>query len=61
MRMGVKLNGLDVVSTVLGQEGLELRHPPTRIREAIQTLKWGHPSESKDFLDLSKTTGTDIS
>ncbi len=55
MWTGVQVDVLDVVSIHLGEEGLNLQHTPGRIRSAIQSLNWGKPSDSKDFLDQSKT------
>ena len=57
MRTGVKVNGLDVVSIFLGEKDLKLRHSPATIQGAIRSLDWGLASDTKDFLDPSKTKG----
>lgn len=60
MRTGVRVGGREVVSIVLGEKDLNLRHPASSIQAAIRSLEWGLPSDSKDFLDPSKCVGSVI-
>ena len=60
MRTGVRVGGREVMSIVLGEKDLNLRHPASSIQAAIRSLEWGLPSDSKDFLDPSKCVGSVI-
>lgn len=60
MRTGVHVMDKEVLSVCLNQKGLQLRHAPTRFRKAIEELQYGKSSDTKDFLDMSLTTGTVI-
>ena len=48
----------EVLSACLNQEGLVLQHSPVAIRSAVTSLKWGKASDTRDFLDPSKTDGS---
>ena len=50
----------DVVAIHLNEDGLSLHHTLLSIREAISQRKWGKASDSKDFLDVTKSGGTGI-
>ena len=52
------MDGMEVMSIYLGED-LKPQHTPANIRSAIRSLKWGN-TDSKDFLDLSKTKGSVI-
>ena len=56
MRTGLAVNGEQVLSVYLGEPGLTLRITCVTINGAVTSLKWGK-SDTKDFLDPSKTDG----
>ena len=61
MRTGIQVMGKEVLSVCLNEDGLQLQHSPNRIRKAIEVLKFGKTSDTKDFLDMKCTDSTVIS
>ncbi len=50
MRTGLHINKQEVLSACLKEDGLSLQHPILTIQKAIDDLKWGNGSETKDFI-----------
>ena len=56
------MDNTDVVSIVLRDDIVtkKLHSSPEEVKQAIAALNWGKASDTKDFLNMQKTTGTTI-